>query len=47
MPSNANTELQSLRKKFRLSGISLEYKDLAKIAEDIDSYPYGEELGDS
>ena len=36
--------LLSIRKKFLLSGVSSEYKDLAKFAEDTDPHLIGEEL---
>ena len=39
--------LLSIRKKFLLSGVSSEYKDLAKFAEDTDPQLLGEELEDS
>ena len=39
--------LLSKRKKFLLSGVSSEYKDLAKFAEDTDPHLIGEELEDS
>ena len=39
--------LLSIRKKFLLSGVSSEYKDLAKCAEDTYSHLTGEELEDS
>ena len=39
--------LLSIRKKFLLSGVSSEYKDLAKFAEDTDPQLIGEELEDS
>ena len=39
--------LLSIRKKFLLSGVSSEYKDLAKFAEDTDPHLIGEELDDS
>ena len=39
--------LLSIKKKFLLSGVSREYKDLAKFAEDTDSHLIGEELEDS
>ena len=47
MPGHANQNLVSIRKKFLLSGVSSEYKDLAKVAEDTDSHLFGEELEDS
>ena len=39
--------LLSIRKKLLLSGVSSEYKDLAKFAEDTDSHLLREELEDS
>ena len=47
MSGHANQNLGSIRKKFLLSGVSSEYKDLAKVAEDTDSHLFGEELEDS
>ena len=47
MSGHANQNLVSIRKKFLLSGVSSEYKDLAKFAEDTDSHLFGEELEDS
>ena len=47
MSRHANQNLVSIGKKFLLSGVSCEYKDLAKFAEDIDSHLFGEELEDS
>ena len=47
MPGHANQNLVSIRKKFLLSGVSSEYKDLAKFAEDTNSHLFGEELEDS
>ena len=41
------TNLQSIRKKFLSSGVSSEYKDLAKSAEDTDSHLIGEDIEDS
>ena len=46
MSGHANQNLVSLRKKILLSGVSSEYKDLVKFAEDTDSHLFGEELGD-
>ena len=39
--------LLSIRKKFLLSGVSSEYKDLAKFAEDTDPHLIGKELENS
>ena len=39
--------LLSIRKKFLLFGVSSEYKDLAKFAENTDPHLIGEELEDS
>ena len=39
--------LLSIRNKFLLSGVSSEYKDLAKFAEDTDPHLIGDELEDS
>ena len=47
MSGHANQNLVSIGKKFLLSGVSCEYKDLAKFAEDIDSHLFGEGLEDS
>ena len=47
MPGHANQNLVSIKKKFLLSGVSSEYKDLAKVAEDTDPHLFGEELEDS
>ena len=47
MSGHANHNLVSIRKKFLLSGVSSEYKDLAKFAEDTDPHLFGEELEDS
>ena len=44
MSGHANQNLVSIGKKFLLPGVSSEYKDLAKFAEDIDSHLFGEEL---
>ena len=46
MSGHATQNLVSMRKKFLLSGVSSEYKDLAKFAEDTDSHLFGEELED-
>ena len=47
MSGHATQNLVSIRKKFLLSGVSNEYKDLAKFAEDTDSHLFGKELEDS
>ena len=47
MSGHANQNLASISKKFLLSGVSSEYKNLAKFAEDTDSHLFGEELEDS
>ena len=47
MSGHANQNLVSIRKKFLLSGVSSEYKDLSKFAEDTDSHLFGEKLEDS
>ena len=47
MSGYATQNLVSIRKKFLLSGVSNEYKDLAKFAEDTDSHLFGEDLEDS
>ena len=47
MPGHAKQNLVSIRKKFLLSFVSSEYKDLAKFAEDTDSHLFWEELEDS
>ena len=47
MSGHANQNLVAMRKKFILSGVSSEYKDLAKFAEDTDSHLFGKELEDS
>ena len=44
---HANQNLVSIRKKFLLSGVCSEYKDLAKFAEDTNCHLFGEELKDS
>ena len=43
----ATQNLVSMRKKFILSAVSSEYKDLAQFAEDTNSHLCGEELVDS
>ena len=47
MSRHANQNLVSIRKKFLLSGVSSECKDLAKFAEDTNSLLFGNELEDS
>ena len=47
MSGHATQNLVSMRKKFLLSGVSSEYKDLAKFAEGTDSHLFGEKLEDS
>ena len=47
MSGHATQNLVSIRKRFLLSGVSSEYKDLAKFAEGTDSHLFGEELKDS
>ena len=47
MSGHANQNLVAIRKKFLLSGVRSEYKDLAKFAEDTDFHLFGEELEDS
>ena len=47
MSGHANQNLVAIRKKFLLSGVSSEYKDLTEFAEDSDSHLFGEELKDS
>ena len=47
MSGHANQNLVSIRKKILLSGVSSEYKDLAKFAEDTDSHFFWEKLEDS
>ena len=47
MSAHVTQNLISVRKKFLLSGISSEYKDLAKFAEDPNSHLFGEQLEDS
>ena len=44
MSGHAAQNLISIRKKFLLSGVSSQYKDLAKFAEDTESHLLGEEL---
>ena len=47
MSGHANQNLISIRKKFLLSGVSSECKDLTKFADDTDSHLFGEELENS
>ena len=47
MSRHATQNLVSIWKKFLLSGVSSEYKDLPKFAEDTDSHLFKEELEDS
>ena len=47
MPEHATQNLVSIREKFLLSGVSSEFKDLTKFAEDSDSHLFLEELEDS
>ena len=47
MSGHADQNLISIRKKILLSGVSSDYKDLAKFAEDTESHLLGEELEDS
>ena len=47
MSGHATQNLVSIRKKFLLSGVSSEHKDLAKFAEDTGSHLFGKELEDS
>ena len=47
MSGHANQNLVLMRKNFLLSGVSSEYKDLVKFAEDTDSHLFGEETEDS
>ena len=47
MPEHATQNLVSIREKFLLSGVSSEFKDLTKFAEDTDSHLFLEELEDS
>ena len=47
MSGHATQNLVSIRKKIILSGVSSEFKDLAKFAEDTDSHVFGDELEDS
>ena len=42
-----NRSINKLRKKYLLSGVSVEYKDLQKFAPDSDSHLFGEELEES
>ena len=47
MSGHVNQNLGAIRKKFPLSGVSSEEKDLPKFVEDTDSHIFGEELEDS
>ena len=47
MSGHATQNLVSIRKKFLLSGVGSEYKDLAKFAEDTGSHLFEEKLEDS
>ena len=47
MSGHPNQNLVSIRKKFLLSAVRSEYKDLPKFAEDTNSHLFGEELEDS
>ena len=47
MSGHATQNLVSTRKKSLLSGVSSEYTDLAKFAEDTDSHLFEEELEDT
>ena len=47
MSGYATQNLVSIRKKFLLSGVSSEYKNLTKFAEDTNSHLFGEELEES
>ena len=47
MSGHDNQNLVTIRKKFLFSGVSSEYKDLAKFAEDTNSHLFEEELQDS
>ena len=47
MSGYANQNLVSIKKKFILSGVSSEFKDLARFAEDTNCHLFGEELEDS
>ena len=46
MSGHATQNLVSIRKKFLLSAVSSEYKNLAKFAGDTNSHLFGEELED-
>ena len=46
MPGHATQNLVSIRKNSLLSSVGSVYKDLAKFAEDTDSYLFGEESED-
>ena len=47
MSGHANQNLVLMRKNFLLSGVSSEYKNLAKFAEDTESLLFGEKIEDS
>ena len=47
MSDHATQNLVLIRKKIILSGVSSEFKDLDKFAEDTDSHVFGDELEDS
>ena len=47
MSGHATQNLVSMRKKILLSGVSSEYKDLAKFAEDTNSHLFREKLENS
>ena len=47
MSGHGTQNFVSMRKKFLLSGVSTEYKDLPKFAEGTDSHLFGEKLEDS
>ena len=47
MSGYATQNLVSIRKKFLLSGVSSEYKNLTKFAEDTNSHLFGEKLEES
>ena len=47
LSGHANQNIVSIRKKFMLSGVSSEYKDLPRFAKDTDSHLFEEELEES
>ena len=47
LAGHGNQSINKLRKKYLLSGVSVEYKDLQKFAPDSDSHLFGEELEES